>query len=172
MPPLLPAARWALTPPFHPYQTLSLCLGGIGGLAVCFLWRYPSGCPARVLPGTVALGSPDFPRGRQASSAVVQPSAPCPPIPHIPPRQDRSEKGALPLLAMANSPRDILSQMKGGPDFIWPKISRSARQRLATDSKPEVCLCQWREIFRHQGTLSPRPVAQTQRRQQCLVIHI
>jgi hypothetical protein len=31
--------------------------------AVCFLWRYPSGCPARALPGTIALGSPDFPLG-------------------------------------------------------------------------------------------------------------
>jgi hypothetical protein len=31
--------------------------------AVCFLWRYPSGCPARALPGTVTLWSPDFPRG-------------------------------------------------------------------------------------------------------------
>ena len=30
---------------------------------VCFLWRFPSGCPGRALPGTVALWSPDFPRG-------------------------------------------------------------------------------------------------------------
>ena len=31
--------------------------------AVSFLWRFPSGCPARALPGTIALWSPDFPRG-------------------------------------------------------------------------------------------------------------
>ena len=31
--------------------------------AVCFLWRFPSGFPARALPGTVASWSPDFPRG-------------------------------------------------------------------------------------------------------------
>ena len=33
------------------------------GEAVSFLWRFPSGCPARALPGTVVSGSPDFPRG-------------------------------------------------------------------------------------------------------------
>ncbi len=31
--------------------------------AVCSLWRFPSGCPGRALPGTVVLWSPDFPRG-------------------------------------------------------------------------------------------------------------
>ncbi len=30
--------------------------------AVSFLWRFPSGFPARALPGTVASWSPDFPR--------------------------------------------------------------------------------------------------------------
>src|SRR4051812_15962880 len=34
MPRLLPVARWALTPPFHPYR--SLRHGG------CFLWHCPS----------------------------------------------------------------------------------------------------------------------------------
>lgn len=29
--------------------------------AVCFLWRYPSGHPARTLSGIVSLKSPDFP---------------------------------------------------------------------------------------------------------------
>ena len=54
VPPLLPGARWALTPPFHPYPACR---------AVSFLWRFPSGCPARALPGTVTSGSPDFPLG-------------------------------------------------------------------------------------------------------------
>ena len=35
-PPLLPA-RWALTPPFHPYPPRKLLRQ-----AVCFLWHYPS----------------------------------------------------------------------------------------------------------------------------------
>ncbi len=30
--------------------------------AVYFLWRCPSGCPVRALPGTVSFWSPDFPR--------------------------------------------------------------------------------------------------------------
>ena len=42
--------------------------------AVCSLWRFPSGCPGRALPGTVALWSPDFPHGR--SRAAIRPSAP------------------------------------------------------------------------------------------------
>jgi len=32
--------------------------------AVCSLRRFPSGCPGRVLSGTVALWSPDFPHGK------------------------------------------------------------------------------------------------------------
>ena len=41
------------TPPFHHSCT---CAG------VCSLWRFPSDCSARALPGTVSSGSPDFPR--------------------------------------------------------------------------------------------------------------
>ncbi len=38
VPPVLPRARWALTPPFHPYPRISW--------AVCFLWHFPSPrCP-------------------------------------------------------------------------------------------------------------------------------
>ncbi len=69
LPPLLPAARWALTPPFHPYPRYTR--------AVSSLWRYPSDCSARALPGTVALWSPDFPRTKR--SAVIRPSAQVPP---------------------------------------------------------------------------------------------
>ncbi len=80
-----------------------------GGL---FLWRYPSGCPARALPGTVALGSPDFPREGQAFNAAVQPSAPSPPIPPDSVRQGTSGQGLCPSWPLANSPRDTSSQMK------------------------------------------------------------
>ena len=61
----LPVPRWALTPPFHPDP-------GERG-AVCSLWRFPSGCPGRALPGTAASWSPDFPRPRRA--AAIRPSA-------------------------------------------------------------------------------------------------
>ena len=50
------------------YPTVSpLPLGGSGKPdqgAVSFLWRFPSGCPARALPGTVPSWSPDFPLRR------------------------------------------------------------------------------------------------------------
>ena len=68
VPLLLPVARWALTPPFHP------CRGNAA--AVCFLWHFPWGRPRRPLAGTVSPWSPDFPhpqpfgsrgRGRPAS---------------------------------------------------------------------------------------------------------
>lgn len=44
VPPWLPAARWALTPPFHPY----LC--PCGPSAVCFLLHFPSGTLASAVP--------------------------------------------------------------------------------------------------------------------------
>jgi len=48
------------------YSTVSpLPAAGFGcptrRLAVCSLWRFPSGCPGRALPGTVTSRSPDFP---------------------------------------------------------------------------------------------------------------
>ena len=73
--PIWHCSRWGL--PCHP------CCQGRGGLlphrfiltcplapagepmgrqAVSFLWRSPSGCPARALPGTFVMWSPDFPR--------------------------------------------------------------------------------------------------------------
>lgn len=39
------------------------------------LWRFPSGCPGRALPGTPASWSPDFPRQGLRPAAVIQPSA-------------------------------------------------------------------------------------------------
>ena len=65
VPLLLPVARWALTPPFHPYRAPR-------GTAVSFLWRFPSDRSARALPGTVALWSPDFHR----TVARPRPSSP------------------------------------------------------------------------------------------------
>lgn len=56
MPLQLPAPRWALTPPFHPYQPK---------LAVSFLLRYPSHLAVR--PGVTrspVLRRPDFPHSR------------------------------------------------------------------------------------------------------------
>ncbi len=44
VPPWLPLARWALTPPFHPY----LC--PCGPSAVCFLLHFPSGSLATAVP--------------------------------------------------------------------------------------------------------------------------
>ena len=56
MPPTLPPARWALTPPFHP------CPSEPRPRAVCSLWRFPSGRPGRALPAAISPWSPDFPR--------------------------------------------------------------------------------------------------------------
>ena len=55
VPPPLPDARWALTPPFHP------CRSANGEPVVCFLLHCPWGHPRRALPGTVFPWSPDFP---------------------------------------------------------------------------------------------------------------
>jgi hypothetical protein len=57
LPRLLPAARWALTPPFHPYPAFAL---SGSGAAVYFLCHFPSGRPARVLPGALPCGVRTF----------------------------------------------------------------------------------------------------------------
>ncbi len=53
MPLPLPAARCALTAPFHPYPRHAR--------AVCSLWHFPWGRPRRTLSGTIFPWSPDFP---------------------------------------------------------------------------------------------------------------
>ena len=65
MPLMLPCARCALTAPFHPFLA-----------AVCFLWRFPWGCPRRKLSGTVSPWSPDFPplRKRRPSGQLARSS--------------------------------------------------------------------------------------------------
>ena len=60
VPLLLPVARWALTPPFHPYRAI-VDPKAAETAAVCFLWHFPWGRPRRALPGTVVPWSPDFP---------------------------------------------------------------------------------------------------------------
>ena len=70
MPLPLPAARCALTAPFHPYPVLLPCGGE--NEAVCFLWRFPWGYPRRTLSGAVSPWSPDFPP--RVSTAAVQPT--------------------------------------------------------------------------------------------------
>jgi hypothetical protein len=51
VPRLSPAARWALTPPFHPYPPQ---------WAVCFLWPFPSSLDAQALPGSLPCGARTF----------------------------------------------------------------------------------------------------------------
>ena len=91
VPPLLPAARWALTPPFHPYPPALARLR-----AVCFLLPCPSPCGAQALPGSLPCGARTFlgcrstrdhrarPTANITGRAQSQSSAPIPP-PH--PRQ-------------------------------------------------------------------------------------
>src|SRR5262245_41923105 len=76
LPPALPPARCALTAPFHPYPSTRHFVARSGqapqrGLprasreaasreAVCFLCHFPSGCPARALPGALPYGVRTF----------------------------------------------------------------------------------------------------------------
>src|SRR5918996_4457449 len=66
VPPMLPPARWALTPPFHPYPASPSCEGWQGGLlsvALSVAFRRPG------VTWQPALWSSDFPRGgRYAAS--------------------------------------------------------------------------------------------------------
>jgi len=58
LPPLLPAARWALTPPFHPYpsETLRPPPGGLFSVALSVAFRRPG------VTWQSTLWSSDFPR--------------------------------------------------------------------------------------------------------------
>jgi hypothetical protein len=67
VPPSLPSARWALTPPFHPSRA--------DHAADYSLWRFPSGFPGRALPAVTSPWSPDFPRTPLRASATIRPSA-------------------------------------------------------------------------------------------------
>ena len=54
MPPLLPAARCALTAPFHPYPLTRRLR------AVYFLWHFPWACAPQALPGVLSTGARTF----------------------------------------------------------------------------------------------------------------
>src|SRR6185312_882307 len=84
LPPPLPAARCALTAPFHPCRpcrpmpplqwNVRRETGGLGGV---FLWHFPWGRPRRALPGTVPPWSPDFPPSAGPATgrrAAIRPS--------------------------------------------------------------------------------------------------
>src|SRR5258705_13036225 len=58
LPPPLPAARGALTAPFHPYRRRGPCAPRQP--AVCFLWHLPRGPPRPALPGPLFPWSPDL----------------------------------------------------------------------------------------------------------------
>ena len=77
--------------------------------AVYFLWRFPSGCPARALPGTVASWSPDFPRGG------------CPPRGHPAIRANVAYTLTSPR-AIPCCPRCCAPSGDGAPDLkcMWP----------------------------------------------------
>jgi hypothetical protein len=68
VPPLLPVARWALTPPFHPYPSSRPFLPGLR--AVSFLWPCPSPCGAQALPGSLPDGARTF-LGHLAVAAII-----------------------------------------------------------------------------------------------------
>jgi hypothetical protein len=70
LPPPLPAARCALTAPFHPCRPPNIS----GRPAVYFLWHFPWSRPRRALPGTVPPWSPDFPPSAQRRGAAIRPS--------------------------------------------------------------------------------------------------
>jgi len=73
LPPPLPAARCALTAPFHPCRPPPRKADELGGV---FLWHFPWGRPRRALPGTVPPWSPDFPpcAERTRRRAAIRPS--------------------------------------------------------------------------------------------------
>jgi len=70
VPPLLPAMRWALTPPFHPCRSLGLAPGF---QAVCFLWPCPSPLGAQALPGSLPVGARTFLEPWTAASCSLDP---------------------------------------------------------------------------------------------------
>jgi len=63
--PLSPAARCALTAPFHP------CLCPRGPSAVCSLLHFPSSLDARALPGTLPCGARTFLRRVKTDSPAI-----------------------------------------------------------------------------------------------------
>ena len=64
--------RGALLP--HPFTLAAPAPMRALGMAVCFLWHCPWGCPRRPLAGTVFPWSPDFPPPARTPRAAIRPS--------------------------------------------------------------------------------------------------
>jgi len=90
-------------------------------VAVSSLWRFPWGYPRRALPGTLANGSPDFPR--RLPPAVIQPSA----------RGRNYAWTALPSTGkrLARSAASERSVSSSGPRAQGRKRRRKAARRIA-----------------------------------------
>jgi len=89
--------------------------------ADCSLWRFPSGCPGRALPGTVASWSPDFPRVRRP--AAIRPSA------------QGSPKGSRPggqRASRASPAASARSSSSSGPVAQGRNLRRSAARRRSS----------------------------------------
>ncbi|GAA5480089.1 hypothetical protein Hhel01_03611 [Haloferula helveola] len=83
VPPSLPSARWALTPPFHPYPPSPRLrragpshLGSSRRFAFCCTFR-PAALkrPSPVFTRRAALWCPDFPRSRRNGTAIARGAA-------------------------------------------------------------------------------------------------
>ena len=161
MPPLLPAARWALTPPFHPYP--HGCSFGEPQVrrAVYFLWRSPSGYPARALPGTTALWSPDFPRGACAPRGHPALCAPSAYAAAIPASSTSYNRGLAPLGLRPIHPKVVDTRRKMDPLLIWRKISKARR---AAPRKAYVQSAPLPKGEKSSGAKGPRPQGRYRRR--------
>src|SRR3982074_3515500 len=69
-----PGRRWALTPPFHPYQTARLRRHALPGGN--FLWHFPSSRPDWELPSALLCGARTFLQPLIRWSAVTRPPRP------------------------------------------------------------------------------------------------
>ena len=114
MRPLLPAARCALTAPFHP----CLCPRRRGPSAVCSLRHFPSPRGARALPGILPCGARTFLHRRaRCGTPCGDPSARPPGSPSKVARKGApdqwAERGRLPAsLASSSPPEDYACRLE------------------------------------------------------------
>jgi hypothetical protein len=103
VPLLLPVARWALTPPFHPCRGTRRPCGRRMAVAVCFLWHFPWGRPRRPLTGTVSPWSPDFPHPQpfDFAGAAAQPAGKAYKEVQAPKRKRKSRRSTPALVCRA-----------------------------------------------------------------------
>ena len=123
MPSLLPATRWSLKPPFHPYLACK---------AVCFLWRYPSDCSAQALPGTIPSRSPDFPRCTPRKDATARSSNPPHILSRLPPRLPQVNDKLRALNRVARSSIIARSVASNGPTCLGRNLWRNASKTAST----------------------------------------